>query len=46
VNKFIPMDEKIKTIVNIVVVVSVVCWLLAAFGLLDFASNVKVPRVK
>ena len=31
VNSFIPMDAKIKQILNIVVVIAVVLWLLAVF---------------
>lgn len=31
----IPMDAKIKTILNVVVVIAVVLWLLSFFGLLD-----------
>jgi low temperature requirement protein LtrA len=31
VNQYLPMDEKIKTILNIVVVIAVVLWLLALF---------------
>lgn len=34
VNNYIPMDGKIKQILNIVVVVGVVIWLLRAFGIL------------
>jgi hypothetical protein len=34
INAFIPMDAKIKQILNIVVVIVVVLWLLQAFGLL------------
>ena len=33
VNSVIPMDPKIKTILNVVVVVVVCLWLLDAFGL-------------
>lgn len=33
INRFIPMDGKIKQILNIVVVIAVVLWLLRAFGL-------------
>lgn len=33
INRFIPMDYKIKQILNIVVVIAVVLWLLRAFGL-------------
>ena len=34
VNTYIPMDGKIKKILNVVVVVCVVVWLLFAFGIL------------
>ena len=44
VNTYVPLDPKIKKIVNIVVVVAVVLWLIAAFGLLDGLRNVQVPR--
>jgi len=45
VNAYIPMDQKIKQILNIVVVIAVVLWLLVAFGVLGSISNVQVPRV-
>ena len=35
VNAYVPMDKKIKTILNIVVVILVILWLLRAFGLLS-----------
>lgn len=31
-NRYIPMDGKIKTILNVVVVIAVILWLLQAFG--------------
>lgn len=34
VNNYIPMDSKIKSILNIVVVIGVILWLLQAFGIL------------
>jgi 1-acyl-sn-glycerol-3-phosphate acyltransferase len=34
VNRYIPMDHKIKSILNIVVVILVVLWLLRLFGVL------------
>lgn len=34
VNNYIPMDGKIKSILNAVVVIVVILWLLQAFGLL------------
>jgi hypothetical protein len=44
VNTYIPMDSKIKKILNIVVVVVVVLWLLRAFGILDSLSGIRVGR--
>jgi hypothetical protein len=42
VNNYLPMDRKIKSILNIVVVVLVVIWLLRGFGLLDDLSTMRV----
>ncbi|MBE0568122.1 MAG: hypothetical protein IH577_00395 [Deltaproteobacteria bacterium] len=44
VNTYIPMDAKIKKILNIVVVVVVVLWLLRAFGIMDSLSGIRVGR--
>ncbi len=33
-NRFIPMDSKIKSILNIVVVIVVVIWLLQGYGVI------------
>lgn len=44
VNGYVPMDAKIKNILNIVVVIAVVLWLLQAFGLLDSLNAVHVGR--
>jgi hypothetical protein len=41
VNTYIPMDGKIKKILNIVVVVAVVLWLLSVFGILDHMRNIR-----
>jgi hypothetical protein len=41
VNTYIPMDGKIKKILNIVVVVVVVLWLLNVFGVMDHLRNVR-----
>ncbi len=46
VNTYIPMDGKIKKILNVVVVICVVVWLLFAFGVLDHASDIRVPQLK
>lgn len=45
VNTYIPMDGKIKNILNIVVVICVVVWLLYAFGVINHAGDIKVPQV-
>lgn len=44
VNTYIPMDGKIKKILNIVVVVAVVLWLLSVFGVLPDISRIRVGR--
>lgn len=43
-NTYIPMDAKIKKIMNVVVVILVVLWLLSVFGVLDYA-DVPVHRL-
>ncbi len=45
-NTYIPMDAKIKTIINAVVIIAVVIWLLQVFGLLAGLGTVTVPRVR
>jgi hypothetical protein len=42
VNTYIPMDGKIKKILNIVVVVVVVLWLLNVFGVWGHVRDVQV----
>ena len=42
VNRFIPMQSSIKSILNGVVVIAVVLWLLNAFGLFHSLSRVRV----
>ncbi len=42
VNTYIPMDRKIKNILNIVAVVIIVIWLLRAFGVLGSLSNIRI----
>ena len=46
VNNFIPMDSKIKSILNVVVVICVIVWLLSAFGILNLAGGIQVPRMR
>lgn len=40
VNKFIPMDRKIKSILNVIVIIAVVLWLLNAFGV--FGTDIRI----
>ena len=44
INSFIPMDGKIKQILNIVVVICVILWLLQVFGVFNYFGN--VPRIR
>jgi len=44
INTYIPMDGKIKQILNIVAVIAVVVWLLKVFGVLGNLGNVQVGR--
>lgn len=46
INQFVPMDAKIKMILNVVVILVLVVWLLSAFGLIDAFSDVRVPRAR
>jgi hypothetical protein len=46
VNTYIPMDGKIKKILNVVVVICVVVWLLFAFGILNHSVDIRVPQVR
>jgi bacteriorhodopsin len=41
-NNYVPMDSKIKTIINVVVVIVVVLWLLQAFGVLGSLGNIRL----
>jgi hypothetical protein len=44
INRFIPMQSAIKTILNVVVVVAVAIWVLQATGLWGPISTFKVSR--
>lgn len=45
INQYLPIDGKIKTIINIVVVVCVVAWLLHVFGVWP-TRDIAVPTLK
>lgn len=44
INTYLPMDGKIKTILNGVVVIVVVLWLLQSFGVLASLDGIKIGR--
>ena len=46
INTYIPMDGKIKKILNVVVVICVVLWVLVAFGVLNHSGDIRVPRIQ
>jgi hypothetical protein len=41
-NNYVPMDGKIKSIINGVVVIVVVIWLLQSFGVLGSLQNIRI----
>lgn len=45
VNRFIPMQPTIKSILNAVVIILLVVWLLDIFGFLDVLRQTTVPKV-
>ena len=42
VNTYIPMDGKIKTILNVVVVIIVIVWLLKVFGIFNYLQDIHI----
>ena len=42
INRFIPMDSRIKSIVNAVVLIGLLLWLLQAFGVIGSLRSVRV----
>jgi len=44
VNRFIPMQGTIKSILNIVVVVCVAIWLLNIFGVISSLHGIRITR--
>ena len=39
INKYVPMDGKIKTIINIVAIIIVIIWLLEVLGVLSILKS-------
>jgi hypothetical protein len=42
VNTYIPMEAKIKQLLNIVVIIVIVLWLLQTFGVLPSVGNIRL----
>jgi hypothetical protein len=42
VNSYIPMDGKIKSILNVVVVIVVIVWLLKVFGIFNYLKDFNI----
>jgi len=42
INTFIPMDRQIRRIFNLVVIIALIVWLLKAFGLFAYLTNIYV----
>jgi hypothetical protein len=41
INSYVPMDGKIKTILNVVVVIGIVIWLLRALGAFHYLGSIR-----
>jgi len=46
INTYIPMDGKIKRILNVVVVIVVILWLLSAFGVLGSMADIRIGNIR
>ncbi len=44
INTYLPMDGKIKKILNVVAIIIVILWLLSAFGVLGSMSHIRIGR--
>lgn len=44
INRFVPMEGRIKSVLNIVVILVLVVFCLDAFGVFDAMRGVRVPR--
>lgn len=42
VNKYIPMDETVRKILNVVVIIALVIWILSVFGILPDLNAIRV----
>ena len=43
-NRYIPMEPRIKSILNVVVIIAVILWLLNAFGVFGSLSGIRIGK--
>lgn len=44
INRYIPMDSKIKNLLNVVVIIVLIIWLLQATGLIGSLSSIRIGK--
>jgi hypothetical protein len=44
VNRYVPMEARIKSILNVVVTIVVILWLLNLFGIFHSASAIRIGK--
>lgn len=44
INRYIPMQSTIKSILNVVVVIVVILWLLSVFGVIGNITSIRVGK--
>ena len=44
INRYIQMEARIKSILNVVVIIVVILWLLSVFGILPAMSGIRLGR--
>lgn len=42
INRYVPMQPTIKTILNVVIIIIIIIWLLKALGVWDWMASAKV----
>jgi uncharacterized BrkB/YihY/UPF0761 family membrane protein len=45
INTYVPMDAKMKKILNIVAIIAVILWLCNVFGVFGYLKSVPAPHV-
>lgn len=45
VNSFIPMERRIKSVLNVVVIIALILWLLYGFGVINNSGDISMPEI-